>query len=84
VSDHQLGWPKWLSYAENVAEESLILSNALFDRGPVKKSPCQRDQKFFIGDRLRERADQSNRRASPKDYAVWEIHPVMALEGLLL
>ena len=24
-------------------------------------------------------ADHSNRRHSPKDYAVWEIHPVMAL-----
>jgi hypothetical protein len=24
-------------------------------------------------------ADHSNRRTSPKDYAVWEIHPVMAL-----
>jgi hypothetical protein len=25
-------------------------------------------------------ADHSNRRHSPKDYAVWEIHPVMKLE----
>jgi len=25
-------------------------------------------------------ADHSNRRTSPKDYAVWEIHPVMKLE----
>jgi hypothetical protein len=25
-------------------------------------------------------ADHSNRRASPKDYAVWEIHPVMKIE----
>jgi hypothetical protein len=25
-------------------------------------------------------ADHSNRRTSPKDYAVWEIHPVMALQ----
>ena len=25
-------------------------------------------------------ADHSNRRSSPKDYAVWEIHPVMALQ----
>ncbi len=25
-------------------------------------------------------ADHSNRRASPKDYAVWEIYPVMALQ----
>jgi hypothetical protein len=25
-------------------------------------------------------ADHSNRRNSPKDYAVWEIHPVMALQ----
>ncbi|HMF45901.1 MAG TPA: hypothetical protein VKE29_04445 [Candidatus Udaeobacter sp.] len=25
-------------------------------------------------------ADHSNRRQSPKDYAVWEIHPVMKLE----
>jgi hypothetical protein len=24
-------------------------------------------------------ADHSNRRRTPKDYAVWEIHPVMAL-----
>jgi len=24
-------------------------------------------------------ADHSNRRAKPKDHAVWEIHPVMAL-----
>jgi hypothetical protein len=24
-------------------------------------------------------ADHSNRRTSPKDYAVWEVHPVMAL-----
>jgi len=24
-------------------------------------------------------ADHSNRRTSPKDYAVWELHPVMAL-----
>jgi hypothetical protein len=24
-------------------------------------------------------ADHSNRRHTPKDYAVWEIHPVMAL-----
>jgi hypothetical protein len=24
-------------------------------------------------------ANHSNRRATPKDYAVWEIHPVMAL-----
>ena len=24
-------------------------------------------------------ADHSNRRAKPKDYAVWEIHPLMAL-----
>ena len=24
-------------------------------------------------------ADHSNRRTTPKDYAVWEIHPVMAL-----
>ena len=27
-------------------------------------------------------ADHSNRRTSPKDYAVWEIHPVMKLEVL--
>ena len=25
-------------------------------------------------------ADHSNRRTSPKDYAVWEVHPVMALQ----
>jgi len=25
-------------------------------------------------------ADHSNRRRSPKDYAVWEIHPVMKME----
>jgi hypothetical protein len=25
-------------------------------------------------------ADHSNRRHSPKDYAMWEIHPVMKLE----
>jgi hypothetical protein len=25
-------------------------------------------------------ADHSNQRTSPKDYAVWEIHPVMKLE----
>jgi hypothetical protein len=25
-------------------------------------------------------ADHSNRRTSPKDYAVWEIHPVMKLD----
>ena len=25
-------------------------------------------------------ADHSNRRHSPKDYAVWEIHPVMKLD----
>jgi hypothetical protein len=25
-------------------------------------------------------ADHSNRRTTPKDYAVWEIHPVMKLE----
>jgi hypothetical protein len=25
-------------------------------------------------------ADHANRRTSPKDYAVWEIHPVMKLE----
>ena len=25
-------------------------------------------------------ADHSNRRRSPKDYAVWEIHPVMKVE----
>jgi hypothetical protein len=25
-------------------------------------------------------ADHSNRRTTPKDYAVWEIHPVMALQ----
>jgi hypothetical protein len=25
-------------------------------------------------------ADHSNRRHSPKDYAVWEIHPVMKME----
>ena len=25
-------------------------------------------------------ADHSNRRRTPKDYAVWEIHPVMALQ----
>jgi hypothetical protein len=25
------------------------------------------------------RADHSNRRANPKDYAVWEIHPLIAL-----
>jgi hypothetical protein len=25
-------------------------------------------------------ADHSNRRNSPKDYAAWEIHPVMALQ----
>jgi hypothetical protein len=25
-------------------------------------------------------ADHSNRRRTPKDYAVWEIHPVMKLE----
>ncbi|HEU5314347.1 MAG TPA: hypothetical protein VFU08_11020 [Candidatus Udaeobacter sp.] len=24
--------------------------------------------------------DQSNRRHSPKDYAVWEIHPVMQMD----
>jgi hypothetical protein len=27
-------------------------------------------------------ADHSNRRTSQKDYAVWEIHPVMALQEL--
>jgi hypothetical protein len=26
------------------------------------------------------RADHSNRRRTPKDYAVWEIHPVMQME----
>jgi len=25
-------------------------------------------------------ADHSNRRTTPKDYTVWEIHPVMALQ----
>jgi hypothetical protein len=25
-------------------------------------------------------ANHSNRRTTPKDYAVWEIHPVMALQ----
>jgi len=25
-------------------------------------------------------ADHSNRRHTPKDYAVWEIHPVMKME----
>jgi hypothetical protein len=25
-------------------------------------------------------ADQSNRRSKPESYAVWEIHPVMALQ----
>jgi hypothetical protein len=25
-------------------------------------------------------ADHSNRRRTPKDYAVWEIHPVMKME----
>jgi len=25
-------------------------------------------------------ADHSNRRRTPKDYAVWEIHPVMKLD----
>jgi hypothetical protein len=25
-------------------------------------------------------ADHSNRRNTPKDYAVWEIHPVMKME----
>jgi hypothetical protein len=27
-------------------------------------------------------ADHSNRRTSPKDYAVWEIHPVMKIEAI--
>jgi len=27
-------------------------------------------------------ADHSNRRRTPKDYAVWEIHPVMKMEVL--
>jgi hypothetical protein len=27
-------------------------------------------------------ADHSNRRHTPKDYAVWEIHPVMKLEAI--
>jgi hypothetical protein len=25
-------------------------------------------------------ADQSNRRGTPQDYAVWEIHPVMKMD----
>jgi hypothetical protein len=29
-----------------------------------------------------ESADHSNRRRTPKDYAVWEIHPVMKLEAV--
>jgi hypothetical protein len=27
-------------------------------------------------------ADDSNRRKSPKNYAVWEIHPVMKVEAI--
>jgi hypothetical protein len=27
-------------------------------------------------------ADHSNRRRTPKDYAVWEIHPVMQMEAI--
>jgi len=27
-------------------------------------------------------ADHSNRRRTPKDYAVWEIHPVMKMEAV--
>jgi hypothetical protein len=27
-------------------------------------------------------ADYSNRRYSPKDYAVWEIHPVTKIEAI--
>ena len=27
-------------------------------------------------------ADHSNRRTSPKDYGVWEVHPVMALQAV--
>jgi len=26
--------------------------------------------------------ERSNRRHSPKDYAVWEIHPVMKIEAI--
>jgi len=32
---------------------------------------------MILGTRLR---DHSNRRSTPKGYAVWEIHPVMKME----
>jgi len=44
----------------------------------VKRFTLLAGSKFFIGDRLRERADHSNRRSKPEGYALWEIAPVMA------
>ena len=44
----------------------------------VKRFTLSAGSKFFIGDRLRERADHSNRRSKPEGYALWEIAPVMA------
>jgi hypothetical protein len=46
---------------------------------PVKKFTLLAGSKFFISERLCDRANHSNRRSKPEGYAVWEIHPVMAL-----
>jgi hypothetical protein len=39
----------------------------------------RRFRSMKITEDVRRRADHLDRRAKPKDYAVWEIHPVMAL-----
>jgi hypothetical protein len=54
-------------------------SFTVLDRGLIAEHVVTVTGKAFY-DITHEPADHSNRRHSPKDYAVWEIHLVMKLE----
>jgi hypothetical protein len=45
----------------------------------IRRAPCNRGHRQAFYEVAHAPADHSNRRSKPKDYAVWEFRPVMAL-----